>query len=383
LKKEKSTKTRRVVKAAGLTLLAAAGAATLAVAKSTDWLAALGGRLTGERLDRARQSGHWADGQFHNTDPTSIMRAKDMPELLRLQIAGDEVRYPLRPIPVIPRSRADYDSAPASGLRVTWIGHATGLVEIDGARVITDPVWAERVSPSTLLGPKRFFEPPIALADLPPVDAVLISHDHYDHLDMKAVQALAQRGTLFLVPLGIGAHLEKWGIATEQIREFNWGESTSVRDLTITATAARHFSGRGLTDRDATLWCSWVVAGPRHRVFYSGDTGYFDGFKEIGATYGPFDVALMSLGSYGPTWPLIHMDPEELVRAHEEVRGGLLLPVHWGTFNLAFHDWNEPAARVSAAAKAHGVPIAIPRPGEMVEPSAPPASVSEEWWRKP
>jgi len=209
----------------------------------------------------------------------------------------------------------------------------------------------------------------------------VISHDHYDHLDMETVKALARRGTLFLVPLGVGAHLAKWGVPASQFRELNWGEETSVGELTITATPARHFSGRGFADRDATLWCSWLIAGPRHRVFYSGDSGYFDGFRQIGAAHGPFDVTLMSLGSYGPTWPEIHMDPEEVVRAHAELGGGLLLPVHWGTFNLAFHDWNEPAARAAAEAGRLGVRIALPRPGELVEPSAPPPA--QDWWRRP
>ena len=311
---------------------------------------------------------------------TNTLRPHDVPSTLRMQFAGREVRYPRRPIPVVSRSRADYDARPASGFRITWMGHASALVEIDGERVLTDPVWSDRVSPSSLVGPKRFFSPPIALADLPPIDAVLISHDHYDHLDMEAVKTLARLGALFLVPLGVGAHLERWGIPPQKFRELNWGERATIGDLTITATPARHFSGRGLTDRNATLWCSWVIAGPRHRVFYSGDSGYFSGFREIGAAFGPFDATLMSLGAYATSWPEIHMNPEELVQAHQDVGGGLLVPVHWGTFNLAFHDWNEPAARADAASRSRGVRIAIPLPGEMVEPSSPP--LAENWWRQ-
>jgi len=378
--RKKTTPRRRAVRAAGLTLLAAAGAAAVAAAKSTSWFATLGGTLSGERLERARRSGHWEAGRFRNPESTTTLRAHDVPRTLRLQF-GDEIRYPQSPIPVVPRSRADYDSPPASGLRITWMGHAGALVEIDGLRILTDPIWSERVSPSTLLGPKRFFQPPIALADLPPLDAVLISHDHYDHLDMETVKALARRGTLLLVPLGIGAHLEKWGVPPSQIRELDWQEQTTVGALTITATPARHFSGRGITDGNATLWCSWVVAGPGHRVFYSGDSGYFPGFRAIGAAHGPFDATLMSLGAYGPTWPDIHMTPEEVVQAHADLGGGLLVPVHWATFNLAFHDWNEPAARAVAAAERQGVRIAIPQPGQLLEPSAPPPAL--EWWRRP
>ncbi len=302
---------RRKLRAAGFALLAAAGAAAAAFARSTEWLASFGGRVAGDRLDRARRSGHWADGRFVNTLPTSTIRSHDIPATLRLQFTGDAVRYPQRPIPVAPRARADYDTPPVSGLRVTWMGHAGALIEIDGVRVLTDPVWSDRVSPSSIVGPKRFFAPPIALADLPPLDAVAISHDHYDHLDMATVVALARRGTLFLVPLGVGAHFEEWGVPAAQVRELDWDEAAAVGGATLTATPARHFSGRGVTDRDATLWCSWVIAGPRHRVFYSGDSGYFGGFRDIGAAHGPFDATLMSLGSYGPTWPEVHMDPEE------------------------------------------------------------------------
>jgi len=379
----KEKRGRRVGRVAGLTLLAAAGAATIAVARSTDWLASLGGRLSGERLDRARRSDHWAGGRFRNSVPTETVRPRDVPATLRMHFAGGPERYPRRPISVVSRARADYAAPPASGLRVTWMGHAGALIEIDGHRVLTDPIWSERVSPSSLFGPSRFFAPPIALAGLPPLDAVLISHDHYDHLDMGTIRALGERGALFVVPLGVGAHLEKWGVRAERIRELDWEERVSLGDLTVVSTPARHFSGRGVTDRDATLWCSFVVAGPRHRVFYSGDSGYFDGFRRIGDAHGPFDATLMSLASYGPTWPQIHMNPEELVQAHAELRGGLLLPVHWATFNLAFHPWNEPAMRATRAARERGVRIALPRPGELVEPSAPPPSAFEEWWREP
>jgi L-ascorbate metabolism protein UlaG (beta-lactamase superfamily) len=263
---------------------------------------------------------------------------------------------------------------------VTWLGHATALVEFDGSRVLTDPVWSERVSPFGSVGPKRFFEPPIALEEVPPLDAVVVSHDHYDHLDMRAIASLSRRGVRFYVPLGVGAHLDRWGVSADRIVELDWNESRSAGSLTLTLTPARHFSGRGLTDRDATLWGSWVLAGPSHRVFYSGDTGYFDGFREIGASHGPFDVTLMSLASYGPTWPDVHMTPEELVRAHIEVRGDALIPVHWATFNLAFHDWNEPAIRAAAAAREQGVRLLLPRPGEMVEPGAPPELA--DWWKE-
>lgn len=379
MKQRARPRRRRVVRIAALTVLAAAGAAAIALVRSTDWLASLGGRLSGERLDRARRSPNFADGRFRNSVPTVTMLPGGGWETTRELLTGKQTRAPKHPIPVEARVRGDFERPPESGLRITWLGHAGAVVEIDGLRVLTDPVWSARVSPSSAVGPRRFFEPPIPLEDLPPIDAVLISHDHYDHLDMATVRTLALRGTLFLVPLGVGAHLEKWGVAPAQIRELDWGKSETLGSVTLSAAPARHFSGRRLTDEDATQWASWILTGPRHRVFYSGDSGYFDGYRAIGEEHGPFDATLMSLGAYGPTWPQIHMNPEEVAQAHVDVRGGLLIPVHWGTFNLAFHDWNEPPTRLAAAAEKAGARLLVPRPGQMVEPTAPQPAL-ERWW---
>jgi L-ascorbate metabolism protein UlaG (beta-lactamase superfamily) len=372
---------RRAGRRIALASLAGLGGVALIVLRSTDWLASLGGRPEGDRLARMQRSPQWAKGHFRNTAATQTLKARDLPATVRMQVTGKEVRYPSHPIPVIALAKDSFASPPASGLRLTWLGHATALLEIDGARVLTDPVWSERVSPSTLAGPRRFFPPPLPLEDLPPLDAVVISHDHYDHLDMATIRALSARGAAFYVPLGVGAHLERWNVPAARIHEFDWNESTRVGPLTLTLAAARHFSGRGLRNRNGTLWGSWVVAGPRHRVFYSGDTGDFDGFRSIGEAYGPFDATLMSAGAYSPAWPAIHIFPEELVRAHQDLRGGLLIPVHWGTFNLAFHDWNQPASRISAEAARLGVAVAVPRPGQAIEPSRPPPD--DPWWRTP
>ena len=359
------------------------GAAVFALARSTGWFASLGGKVSGERLDRAQRSPQWGDGRFENSVPTRTMMPGSLSAMFRMHVRGTQVRYPRRAIPVESRERRDYDAPPASGLRVTWMGHACVLLEIDGLRVMTDPVWSERVSPSSLAGPKRFFEPPIALDELPSIDAVVISHDHYDHLDMATIKALGARGSLFLVPLGVGAHLERWGIPVAQVRELDWNEQVLLDGIRFTVTPARHFSGRGVTGRDPTLWSSWVIASPRHRVFFCGDSGFFDGFRDIGRDHGPFDLTLISSGAYSPTWPLIHMTPEEVVQANVDVRGKLLLPIHWGTFNLAFHDWNEPAVLASIAAAKRGVQIVVPRPGQMVEPARVTDLSREEWWRDP
>jgi L-ascorbate metabolism protein UlaG (beta-lactamase superfamily) len=348
-------------------------------ARSTGWLRSFGGRLEGPRLERARRSPQFDGQQFVNPIPTHKLLPGTFWEMTRHQLFGGEERVPRRPLPVVARAASDYGSPPPSGLRATWIGHASTLVELDGFRVLTDPIWSERCSPSTLVGPRRFHPPPIALADLPAIDAVVISHDHYDHLDMGTVQVLAARGTRFAVPLGVGAHLEAWGVPAAQVAELDWGESLRLGELTLTATPARHYSGRNPLHADEALWASWVLAGPRHRVFFSGDSGFFEGFRAIGAAHGPFDLTLIKIGACDRTWQEIHMSPGEAVQAHRDLGGRLLLPVHWGTFNLAFHAWNAPAEEVLAAAGDDGVALVVPRPGELVEPGLPPPL--EAWWR--
>lgn len=345
--------------------------------RSTEWLASLGGRVTGARRERAQQSPQFSNGKFRNAEPTRMATAS-MFDMAKRQFLGDEQREPLGPVPVLRRSAQDYEAPPPSELRATWIGWASVLVEIDGRRVLTDPVWSERCSPSTLVGPKRFHPPPVALADLPPIDAVIISHDHYDHLDMPTVRSLAARGTHFVVPLGIGAHLDRWRVPPPQIHELDWNESITLNGLAITSTRARHYSGRNPLHGNETLWTSWVVKGPRHSFFFSGDTGYSQAFAAIGAQHGPFDLTLIKIGASDPTWSEIHMTPEEAVQTHRDVQGGVMIPVHWATFNLAFHAWTDPVERAVAAAATSGARLYVPKPGELVEPASLPAQ--ERWW---
>jgi len=349
---------------------------------STGWLDALGAAPAGERLERIKRSPNYRDGAFRNPEATSLATTGSTWSTLRRWLGGHEQRVPPGPMPIVSLTKASFAQPPASGLRATWLGHSTVLVEIDGARILFDPVWARRASPSSLIGPKRFHEPPLALHELPPLDAIVASHDHYDHLDRAVVRALArspeQARARFIVPLGVGAHLERWGVAPARITELDWSESTTLGPLELTATPARHFSGRGLSDRNHTLWASWSVAGPKHRVFHSGDTGPFPGVVDIGGAHGPFDLTLIKIGAYGDTWPDIHLTPEQAVDAHGKLRGKLLLPIHWGTFNLAFHAWDEPADRVVVAAGS-GTRLIVPKPGESVEPAT--ARPVELWWR--
>ncbi|WP_433532427.1 MBL fold metallo-hydrolase [Micromonospora sp. CA-263727] len=369
--------TGRRISAAGASLAALAGVAGLAWA-ARGIPAALGGRLTGARAARAARSPQFRDGVFHNRAGTQTMVPTPDRNLLRDLVFGKQKRRPTAPVPVV-RSTAAIDVDPARELNVVWYGHATTLIEIEGRRVLLDPVWSDRCSPSAAVGPRRLHEPPVRLDELPKLDAILISHDHYDHLDMATVRELtARQSAPFLVPLGVGAHLDRWGVPADRIVELDWSQSHRVADLEIICTAAQHFSGRGLR-RNGTLWSSWVVAGRQRRVYYTGDSGYFGGYAEIGAEHGPFDVTLMQIGAYDRAWPSIHMFPEEAVAAHLDLRGGLFLPVHWATFNLALHDWSEPVDRLWAEAKARDVRLTVPRPGERVVVDDPPPV--DGWWQ--
>lgn len=285
---------------------------------------------------------------------------------------------PSRALPVEPLTAAQLDAAPDRSLY--RLGHSTLLLKLRGGYWLTDPVFAERASPFRWFGPKRFHAPPIALDALPPIRGVLLSHDHYDHLDRATVVKLAARAEVFIAPLGVGDRLIGWGVPAAKVRQLDWWDSTEFGGLRFTATPAQHFSGRGLFDGNRTLWASWVIADDDLRMFFSGDTGYFDGFRTIGERLGPFDVTLLETGAYDAQWPYVHMQPEHTVAAHRDLRGGWLVPVHNGTFDLAMHRWEEPFERVSLLAAEQGIPVATPRMGERLDLTAP--HTGERWWRQ-
>jgi L-ascorbate metabolism protein UlaG (beta-lactamase superfamily) len=348
---------------------------TLALALSSG-CAAIGASPTGDRQDRIETAPEWRDGKFRNAQPLWT----DTLGILLHRFDSIESQSPDKPIAVQPSDGRQLAIPPSSGLRVTWFGHSSTLIEIDGVTVLTDPLWTNRISPVSWAGPKPWYAPPIALNQLPEVNAVVISHDHYDHLDYDTVVAMKNWKTVFVVPLGLGAHLERWGIPPGRIVELTWWQSTRIGNVNIVSTPARHGSGRLSPHRDQALWSGFAIIGPQHRAYYSGDTGPLPALQDIGERYGPFDVALIEAGQYDVDWPDWHLGPEQAVETNRMVKGKILIPVHWGLFSLARHSWTEPVERVLAAAHCTGTAVMTPRPGESVEPSVRPIQPTPRWW---
>jgi L-ascorbate metabolism protein UlaG (beta-lactamase superfamily) len=349
----------------------------------------LGQRATGLRLERMQASPRWWQSDegragFRNLhpippglrDPTARFPS------LRDFLFADGRRVPAGPLPAV--DPLDIWRKPAgSGLRATWLGHSTVLIEIDGLRVLTDPVWGARASPLRLAGPKRFQPVPVPVRALPPLDLVLVSHDHYDHLDHPTIRELLKRQPQvpYVTSLGVGAHLQAWGVPPERIVELDWWEQYTLphAELSVHAAPSQHFSGRGLKDRNATLWSSLVLQSPRHRVFFSGDTGLTTEYAAIRERYGPFDLVMLEVGAFHPAWGDIHLGPENALQALALLGGGAFLPVHWGTFALAMHDWDEPAETLLALGPKQGARLLMPRLGEGVEPGR--EFALTPWWR--
>jgi L-ascorbate metabolism protein UlaG (beta-lactamase superfamily) len=342
----------------------------------------MGKRAEGQRLERMKASAQWLGEGFRNVFPIAPgLRDPSVPfPGIRDFLCGGERRVPSAPLPSLDPREA-WRRPPQSGLRATWLGHSTVLIEIDGQRVLTDPVWGPRASPSTLIGPKRFQPVPVTVKQLPPVDVALVSHDHYDHLDYPTIRELNKREVPFVTSLGVGAHLQAWGVPAERITELDWWEEHRLpgSDVTITAAPSQHFSGRGLKDRNATLWSSLAIRSPRHSVFFSGDTGLTAEYSEIRERLGPFDLVMLEVGAFHPAWGDIHLGPDNALKAHQLLGGGALLPVHWGTFSLAMHAWDQPAEVLIEQADRLGVPLLMPILGQAVEPAH--AEKTRPWWR--
>jgi len=338
-----------------------------------------GASATGARQERIESSPHFKDGQFKNLVDTPMYGENTSlwQSMVRF-IKGGKNREPdaiIETIEFMP------DVSMPDKVSVTWFGHSTVLLQIAGKNILIDPVFSNHASPFALMGPKAFpYSNPYSIDNLPEIDAVLISHDHYDHLDYETIINLKKQAIPFYVPLGLGAHLEKWGIPTGNITEAEWWDEFRFdQQILLACVPMRHFSGRGIADRNKTLWAGWVVKSEKHTIIHTGDSGYGAHFKQIGEKYGPFDLTMVECGQYNEGWPYIHMTPEETVQAHIDMDGRLLLPIHWGRFNLSLHSWTDPVERASAASNQKNVNLITPVPGQEVHLNNPLAYF--EWWK--
>lgn len=328
-------------------------------------LATFGAHPGGERLEKIQDSPYFDGTRFQN--PIATPTDTPMGELAKDYFTGKEQRVPEVDIPILSSDGSQLGTLGSEGLNVTWLGHSSVLLEIDGKRVLTDPVFGPRASPLAWVGPKRFHQVPVQPENLPPLDVIIISHDHYDHLDFPTVSRMAHRDCKWVTALGVGAHLEMWGVPAEHIIELDWWQETEVEGLRVVATPARHFQGRGPSASKATFWGSWSVAGPKHSVWFSGDTGpWSEAFEEIGQRMGGFDLSLVEIGAWNSAWGNIHLGPENALEVHRQVRAKTMMPVHWGTFNLAFHAWDQPICELMRLAEQSGTQILAPMMGTRV-----------------
>ncbi|WP_418949204.1 MBL fold metallo-hydrolase [Pseudoalteromonas rubra] len=326
------------------------------------------------------QSEHFQQGRFKNLHPTMpASLSKTLAITWRFFTEAKVAAEPEQRLPVSKLTRAELNALPDVGVHIIKLGHSSVLLKVNGAYWLLDPVFSERASPFSFIGPSRFHQPPISLDELPPIDKVLISHNHYDHLDKQAVKQLNAKTTQFLVPLGVEGDLIRWGIEAEKIHSFDWWQELHDQDVMVAFTPTQHFSGRGLSDANRTLWGSWVIKTDHERLYFSGDSGYFPGFKDIGKRYGPFDYTLIETGAYDADWADIHMTPEQSVQAHLDLRGKIMIPIHNGTFDLAFHSWYDPLERVHSAAQQQGVVLNTPTPGEIITINQ--AYLNQTWWQ--
>jgi L-ascorbate metabolism protein UlaG (beta-lactamase superfamily) len=331
------------------------------------------------------------NGRYLNPVPTTVGGPGMIFKVLPLYFSNREETEPKAPLGPFRTDAGVYAAASASGLRVTWFGHSSLLLEIDGVRVMVDPVWEERASPVQFFGPRRFFAPTLRLEELPELDCVLVSHDHYDHFGAGTLRRLATlkqtARALWVTSAGVDARLEKLGVERRRIAALDWTETAEVNGtgVRVTAWPARHFSGRTLWDRFTTLWSSFVIEGPRHRVYFGADSGYWDGFAEIAAQYPKFDLTMLEIGAFHPLWAEIHMGPDGAARAYAAMGGaekmGPLFPIHWGLFNLALHGWRQPIERLSEVAEREVIPLWLPEPGVPTEVVSR-KTVRSDWWKR-
>ena len=339
-----------------------------------------GGRADKEKRKHYALVSNYSDGKFMNQTTTDMhMDLATIASVMRDHIRGVPNSRPSNPLPIVSADSSYIQEKMTDAL--IWFGHSSFFVKLNGLNILIDPMLGKAPAPHPMVGGRRFdYELPIAPEELPVIDVVIYSHDHYDHLDYGTVRKLKDKVKQFYVPLGVGAHLKAWGVAEEKIHEMNWGDAVVHEEITIICTPARHFSGRGLTDRNTTLWSSWVIQSSETNLYFSGDSGYGPHFKAIGEEYGPFDLALLECGQYDKRWENIHMLPEQTVMAAQDVQAKSFMPIHWGAFRLAMHAWTDPIERVSAAAQENFIPYIAPKIGEVV-PIGSKEGVVDYWWR--
>ena len=341
-------------------------------------LESIGKDPEGERLARIEKSPNYKDDSFQNLTNTPV-QAEDTSYLLLLWKFFFDKDANVSPKGPLPSIKIDLKKKPGPLPTITYFGHSAYLLQIDGKNILMDPVFCERTSPVQFFGTKNFEGTHIyGLSDMPEIDYVFLSHDHYDHMDYETLKVMAGSGIKFVVPLGVGAHLEHWGISAENITELDWwGNTKSIPGINITATPARHFSGRGLK-RGKSLWASYVLETDSTKIFLGGDSGYEKHFKEIGQKFGPFDLAILECGQYNTMWPYIHMMPEQTAEASMDLGAKVLWPVHWGKFALALHAWNEPIQRVTKKAEELHIQLTTPKIGEQIIIGE--KYPNEHWW---
>lgn len=326
-------------------------------------------------------SAPYENSKFHNTAPRNPMSFADTAALwVRFFTEKKVDTTPDINIPVRTVSRANLDALSEDTIHLVKLGHSSILLKVYGEYWLIDPVFSDRASPFQFVGPKRFHQPPISLEDLPPIDKVLISHNHYDHLDKASIKILLAKTQQFLVPKGVDGDLINWGVEANKIVTFDWWQELQTSQGLVAFTPTQHFSGRGMGDGNATLWGSWVIKTPQESIFFSGDSGYFSGFKEIGDKYGPFDLTMVETGAYDKDWADIHMKPEESIQAHMDLQGKVMMPIHNGTFDLAFHTWHDPFDRVVAEAEHRKITLSTPEFGRIFSIiDLPPLT---PWWQQ-
>ena len=374
---------KRILKKMMITILVIIGLFIVVYFLFTSFYPSFGGDVSKERKITYQKSQQYKDGKFNNTLP--VPKDLSFSETLSLAYKFFTTKVPNgRPNKDIKAHKIDSASVANynKDTRLIWYGHSSFLLQIDKKNILLDPMLGKVAAPHPLLGGNRFNKDfPLPLEKLTHIDAVLFSHDHYDHLDYETILKIKDKTKHFYVPLGVGAHLEAWGVPTNKITELDWWQDITLESLTFVCTPAQHFSGRKLNNNQSTLWSSWVIQSKEDNIYFSGDSGYAPHFKEIGEKYGPFDIALMECGQYNQMWADIHMMPEETAQAGLDVKAKKIMPIHWAGFKLALHDWTDPITRVKAKANELNLEVITPEIGEeiLVKNNS---NTYLDWWTK-